>query len=471
MAKNQSNNFTGKIPPQAKELEAAILGACLIEKTAFSETQTLISAECFYTDAFKSIYRAMAALSLTNRPIDCLTVCDELRASNELTAIGGEHEIFRLTNHVVSSAHLQAHCRIVKEKYILREIIRLSSDLINGAYESGAEGLEMLEMAEKSITELSGQLSGGGMLPIDKVLVDAFRQVNAWRERPDKGQVTGIPTGNRRLDMVTRGWQNGDLIILAARPSTGKTAMALSLIKHAGIHCAENGGSVALFSLEMPADRIILRLMAAASKIWLMKIQTGNLTEEDMRTLYTDGVKLLAKLPIKFGETRNQTLASIKSQCREMKRKGDLKLVIIDYLQLIRTERIQGQSREQQVSYISSELKSLALELQIPVIALSQLSREVEKRSNPEPVMSDLRESGGIENDADLIIFLYRYLETEIMNNAELENKVRLKIGKQRDGMLDRFDVNFYGEIQMFEEIKETENKINGYRPISAETF
>lgn len=459
----------GKIPPQAKDLEEAILGGILLEKDAFDTVNSMLRPDCFYVDGHQCIFKAMQQLAAKSQPIDSLTVEEELRKAGQLEIIGGPFFLKRLTSSVVSSANIEAHCRIVLQKFIQREIIRISGELISTAYEDACDPMELLEEAEQQLTGINSSLSFGDMLPIDTVLVQAIQQIEEWRNRPDKSEVTGIRTGNKRLDMVTRGWQPGDFIIIAARPSVGKTAFALNIVKAAGEHLKEKGGTVAIFSLEMAAVRLILRMLAATSQVWLMKIQTGNLTEADMKQIYRDGVQVMSRLGVLFDDKQSLTVAKLKNKCRKMKRKNKLGLVVIDYLQLMTPEERNGRNREQEISKISRDIKNLAQELSIPIIALSQLSREVEKRSGTEPQPSDLRESGSLEQDADLILFLYNYTDAEKAENRELENRVRVKIGKQRDGMLDKFDIGFEGTIQRFTEISQLETGLNSnWKPVSS---
>lgn len=458
----------GKVPPQAKDVEEIILGCIMMVPDAYDTVNTMLRPECFYVEAHQRIYKAIQGLAAKSQPIDILTVTEELRTREELEMVGGPYYVTKITNSVASSAHIEAHCRIVLQKFIKREIIRISGELIGDAYEDASDPFELLEEAEKQISGINSALSFGDMISIDNVLVKAITQINDWRNRQDKSEVTGIRTGTKRLDMLTRGWQPGDFIIIAARPSVGKTAFALKVLKAAADHVKERKGTVAFWSLEMVVVRIVLRMLASQSKVWLLKIQTGNLTDEDMRHIYATGVQVLSQLGIWFDDKPGLTIPKLKSKARKLKKKENLQLIIIDYLQLISSSNSKA-IREQQVSEISRDIKSLALELNIPIIALSQLSREIEKRSDPEPQPSDLRESGSLEQDADTIIFLYDYSKAEKDENADLNNRRRVKVAKNRDGMLDIFDVKFEGTIQLFSEIEEIESHFpsGNWRPVS----
>lgn len=458
----------GKVPPQAKELEEAILGAVMIQKGAFDEVSSLLKPESFYVDAHQLIFRAMQSLNLKGQPLDILTVSEELRAREDLDLVGGNYYVTKLTNSVVSASNIVSHAKIVMQKFIQREVIRISGELIREAYEDACEPFELLEKADEEMTAITSSVTSSDMKPIDHFLVKALQQVENWRQRPDKSSVTGISTGNSHLDKLTRGWQNGDLIIVAARPSVGKTAFALNILTKAADQLSKSGSCVAMWSLEMSAVRLVLRMLAAKSEIWLMKIQTGNLSESDMKMLYQKGVQHLARLGIMLDDKPGLSIAKLKSKARQLKRKNNLGMIVIDYLQLMTPDEKKGGNREQEISKISRELKTLAQELEIPIIALSQLSREVEKRPDSEPRLSDLRESGAIEQDADMIMFLYGYSFADISHNADLENIRRIKLAKNREGMLDIFDVRFDGNIQLFTEISNLETGLpSNWRPVS----
>lgn len=467
----------GKVPPQAKTIEEAVLGAILNIRDTYDTVAAILKPDCFYVEAHQHIFLAMQRLANKSQPIDILTVAEELRAMEKLEVVGGAYYVTQLTNSVVSSAHTQSHARIVLQKYIQREVIRVSSELIAQAYEDGADAIELLNDASNQLSAITDNMSFGEMVSIDNVLVKAIQQIEKYREeneqRKDGLMVTGVPSGFTDLDMATRGWQPGDLIIIAARPSIGKTAFALNLLKNAADYLKNHkSGSVAMWSLEMKNVRLVFRLLAAASEVWLTKLQTGKMTEEDMRQLYKNGVQKLAELQVFFDEQPGLTIQKLKTKARKLKRKNELQLIIIDYLQLMTPDENSRGNREQEISKISRELKKLAQELDVPIIALSQLSREVEKRQSGKPQLSDLRESGAIEQDADMVMFLYGSSESEIEqarqqgNYDEVKNKRFVSIAKQRDGMLVTVETNFKGDLQLFEKIN-TSGLGSNWKPVS----
>lgn len=448
----------GKVPPQAKDMEEAILGAIMMEKDAFDAANEVMKAEMFYVEAHQRIYTAMCRLANKSQPIDTLTVAEELRAMEELEMVGGPYYVTKLTNHVVSSANLQAHARIVFQKYVQRQIIKVSGEMIQNAYEDSADPFELLDEAEQALNSLSEAMSFGDMVPIDAVIVKALKQIEEWRQLDTT--ITGVPSGFDELDKATRGWQNGDLIIIAARPSVGKTALALNIVRNAAMRFLQNhqqkkikARSVAVWSLEMKAMMLVLRMLAAESTELLYRIQTGRLDETAMKNIYAKGVQMLARLNIFFDDNPGLTLAKLRAKARKMKKKNELGLIVVDYMQLMTPDERSG-TREQEVSKISRGLKNLAQELNVPIIALSQLSREVEKRTGHQrkPQLSDLRESGSLEQDADVVIFLWGPTEEEIAQDAELLSKRYVRIAKQRNGVLIKVDLNFKDDIQLFTE-------------------
>lgn len=470
----------GKVPPQAKEIEQAILGAIMVQRDAYDTVAANLKPECFYVDAHQKVYQAIQRLSGKSQPIDVLTVEEELRAAGELDNVGGSYYITQLTNSVVSAAHIESHSRIVIQKYIQREIIRISGELIADAYEDGADALEMLDRAESELASVTQTLSFSDMVAVEKVLVDTIRHIEQNRALYEQNGgigITGVPSGFKELDGATRGWQPGDLIILAARPSVGKTAFALSLARNAAKYLADNGGgSVAFWSLEMKNSRLMMRMLAAEAEIWLTKMQTGKMSKADMEQLYKNGIKTIARLGIFFDEQPGLTMQKLKAKARKLKRKNKLKIIFIDYLQLMTPEGRTG-NREQEISSISRGLKLLAQELEVPIVALSQLSREIEKRTNNKPQLSDLRESGAIEQDADLVMFLYGASEAQKEqaktdgNILEVMNRKYATIAKQRDGMLVTVELNFKGDFQKFEEAANLAPEPYGssWRPVTKE--
>jgi replicative DNA helicase len=449
--KNELTQFM-KLPPQANDVEVAVLGAILLESTAFELVSSYLNPLSFYAERHQKIYRAIENLKKQHTPIDIITVVEELKRSNDLESVGGAYEVVKLTNAVVSSANIEAHAKIVCEKAIMRNLIKASSEIINAAYEEGSDVFELLEYAENSIKKIGDSTVQGGMIGINSVIVDAIKKVSEWRL--NDSTLTGIPTGFPELDRATRGWQNGDLIVIAARPSGGKTAMALNLIRNAALN-DKKPTVVAAWSLEMKSTFLVLRMLAAESEIILHKIQTGRLSDDEMEKLISKGADVLSRAQIYFDENSFVTMKSLKAKARRLKKQNNLGLIVIDYLQLMSGEASKG-NREQEISTISRELKNLAQELDVPIIALSQLSREGAKNVSWEvaPPPSALRESGAIEQDADVIIMLWGANEQEQAQDPYLEGKRKIRIVKQRNGVLLTLELDFRSEIQLFESIK-----------------
>jgi len=445
----------GKVPPQARELEEAVLGAIMLEKNAFDSVAEILKPECFYVDSHQRIFRSMQALAQKSQPIDILTVVEELRSREELEIIGGPYYVTRLTNAVVSSANIEAHSRIILQKFIQRELIRVSGEIIGDAYEDSTDVFDLLDEAESKLFEITNNHLRKNFDTIDSVLVKTIQRIEDLRHKQE--DITGIPSGFPSLDRVTYGWQNTDLIILAARPSVGKTSFALNLARNAALH-ASKPTPVAVFSLEMSAGQLVQRILAAESEIWLEKIARGKLEEHEMKQLYARGIQRLAQAPIFIDDTPALNIFELRAKCRRLKNKHNIGLVIIDYLQLMSgTGENRNTNREQEISNISRNLKGLSKELNIPIIALSQLSREVEKRKegNKMPQLSDLRESGAIEQDADMVMFLYRPEYYDITANEMGESnkgETHVRIAKHRNGSLETIKLRALLHIQKFVE-------------------
>jgi replicative DNA helicase len=442
----------GKIPPQAKDLEEAILGAIMLEKTAFDIVVEILKPECFYVEAHQKIYRAMQGLAIKSLPIDLLTVVEELKLREDLEIVGGPYAVTKLTNSVVSSANIESHARIVLQKFIQRELIRISGEIITDAYEDSADVFDMLDDAEGKLFEITNNHLRKNFDDIETVLVKTINRIEEMRNRQD--DITGVPTGFPTLDKVTYGWQPTDLIILAARPSVGKTAFALNLARAAALSQGKPTG-VAFFSLEMSSSQLVQRILSAESEIWLEKIARGRLEEHEMKQLYKKGIEKLSKAPIYIDDSAALNIFELRAKCRRLKNKHNIGIIIIDYLQLMSGSADRNSNREQEISKISRDLKGLAKELQVPIIALSQLSREVEKRKEGAkiPQLSDLRESGAIEQDADMVMFLYRPDYYEIGQNEMGEStkgETYVKIAKHRNGSLETIKLKALLHIQKF---------------------
>ncbi len=445
----------GKVPPQAKDLEEAVLGAIMLEKPAFDNVVEILKPECFYVDAHQRIFRSMQSLANKSQPIDILTVAEELRSKDELEMVGGAYYVTKLTNAVVSSANIEAHARIILQKFIQRELIRISGEIIGDAFEDTTDVFDLLDDAESKLFEITNNHLRKNFDTIDSVLVKTIQRIEDLRHKNE--DVTGVPSGFSHLDRITYGWQNTDLIILAARPAVGKTAFALNLARNAAMHPSKPT-PVALFSLEMSAGQLVQRILAAESEIWLEKIARGKLEEHEMKQLYAKGIQKLAQAPLFIDDTPALNIFELRAKCRRLKNKHNIGMIIIDYLQLMSgTGENRNANREQEISNISRNLKGLAKELNVPIIALSQLSRAVEQRGAKEgsrvPQLSDLRESGAIEQDADMVMFLYRPEYYEVTTNAEGENikgLTEVKIAKHRNGMLDTVKLKALLHIQKF---------------------
>src|SRR5215208_677113 len=448
----------GKVPPQAKDLEEAVLGAIMLEKGAFDAVIEILKPECFYVDSHQRIFKAMQGLAHKSQPIDILTVVEELRTREELDLVGGPYYVTKLTNAVVSSANIEAHSRIILQKFIQRELIRISGEIISDAYEDSTDVFDLLDQAESKIYEVTSTHLRNNYETIDSVLVKTIQRIEDLRHKNE--DISGVPSGFASLDRVTYGWQMTDLIILAARPSVGKTAMALNLARNAALHPSKPT-PVAVFSLEMSAGQLVQRVLAAESEIWLEKISRGKLEEHEMKQLYARGIQRLAQAPLFIDDTPALNIFELRAKCRRLKNANNISLIIIDYLQLMSgTGENRNGNREQEISNISRSLKSLAKELQVPIIALSQLSRAVESRKegNKMPQLSDLRESGAIEQDADMVMFLYRPEYYDITANEMGESnkgETHVRIAKHRNGSLETIKLRALLHIQKFTEMDE----------------
>jgi replicative DNA helicase len=449
-----SNVMYGKVPPQAKELEEAVLGAIMLEKDRLSDVlEILPSPDCFYVDAHQRIYAAIKRLPEKGLVVDLLTVTEELRKSDELDLIGGPYFLTKLTMSVVSSAHVIVHARIVMEKYIQRELIKISGDIITTAYEDKTDVFDLMDKAEADLFEISNNFLRKNYSSMQDILVETIEQVTKARE--EKDDITGVPSGFDSLDAITGGWQPSDLIILAARPAVGKTAFALNLAMNAAMHPTKPRG-VAIFSLEMGNTQIAKRMLSCVTQVRLENISRGKLEDYEFAQM-TKRMEPLVKAPIFIDDQAGLNIFELRAKCRRLKTKNDIGMIIIDYLQLMQGSDKAG-NREQEISKISRELKMLAKELHVPVLALSQLSRAVETRGGDKgkiPQLSDLRESGAIEQDADMVMFIYRPEYHGITNDESgqaFDGETHINIAKHRNGRLDTVKLKAILEYQQFVE-------------------
>lgn len=445
----------GKIPPQSRELEEAVLGAVMLERAAFDTVINILKPECFYVEAHQHIFKAIVQLNADSKPIDLLTVVEELKGMELLEAVGGPYYISKLTNAVVSAANIEAHARIVQEKFIQRELIRISSEIITEAYDDSTDVFELLDSAEQKLFEIANDQLKKEFDTLEKSVMETLNRIDEMRARNE--DITGVPSGFPTLDKTTYGWQKSDLIILAARPSVGKTAFALNLARNAAMHPTKPT-PVAVFSLEMSSSQLVQRILSAESEIWLEKISRGRMEDHEMKQLYKKGIEPLANAKMFIDDSAALNIFELRAKCRRLKSIHNVGLIIIDYLQLMSgSSDNRNSNREQEISTISRNLKQLAKELQVPIIALSQLSREVEKRKDSQkvPQLSDLRESGAIEQDADMVMFLYRPDYYDITTNdmgEDTKGDVYVKIAKHRNGSLENIKLKAKLYIQKFEE-------------------
>ncbi len=460
-----SSLIYGKVPPQAKDLEEAVLGAIMLEKSAFDTAVEILRPECFYVEAHQAIFKAMRELSDKSMPIDLLTVTEEMKIAGELEMIGGPYYLTRLTNMVSSTANMEAHARIVLQKFIQRELIRISGEIIKDAFEDSTDVFDLMDEAEQKLYEITDNHLRKNYTNIGDVLKQTLERIEMLRESDE--DISGVPSGYNHMDSITKGWQPTDLVILAARPSVGKTAFALNLALNAATDPVKPTAS-AIFSLEMSAGQIVQRMLSMKSEVLLERISSGKLEEYEMKQLMVKGIEPLSETSLFIDDTPALNMFELRAKCRRLKHKNNLGLVIIDYLQLMTGTSGRNTNREQEISKISRDLKGLAKELELPVIALSQLSREVEKRrdGNKMPMLSDLRESGAIEQDADMVLFLYRpeYHDQDTDEMGEsIKGLTQIKIAKHRNGKLATVNYKAQLDIQRFEEIEDTEGGYGGY--------
>jgi replicative DNA helicase len=444
----------GKLPPQARELEEAVLGAIMLEKSAFDTIAELLRPECFYVDAHQRIFKAFQDLANKSLPIDMLTVVEELKLKEELEETGGPYYITKLTNAVVSAANIQAHASIILQKFIQRELIRISGEIIAEAYEDSTDVFDLLDTSESKMFDITNNYLKQNYDDIGNALAKAINRIDEMRTKTE--DISGVPSGFSLLDRVTYGWQPTDLIILAARPSMGKTAFALNLARNAALSPIKKTG-VGIFSLEMSASQLVQRILSAESEIPLEKIARGKLADHEYQQLHTKGVKRLEEASIFIDDTAALNIFEFRAKARRLVNTHKVGLIIIDYLQLMSGSGDRNTNREQEISNISRSLKALAKELGIPIIALSQLSRAVETRKeNKMPQLSDLRESGAIEQDADMVMFLYRpeYYENYANEHGEsTRGETHVRIAKHRNGTLETIKLRSLLHIQKFEDM------------------
>ncbi|WP_374017809.1 replicative DNA helicase [Paenibacillus thiaminolyticus] len=434
--------FVDRIPPQNLEAEQAVLGAILLQSEALITAMERIQPEDFYDPAHQMIYEAMIELGEENQPVDLVTLTAKLQAKQQLEDVGRISYLTKLANAVPTAANVDYYAQIIEEKSMMRRLIRTATQIVSEGYSGGEDVSGLLSDAERRILEISNRRSSSGFIAIKDVLMDVYERVEFLSEH--QGGTTGIPSGFPDLDKMTSGFQRSDLIIVAARPSVGKTAFALNIAQNVGVRAKE---TVAIFSLEMSASQLVQRMICAESNVDAGRLRTGQLEDDDWEKL-TMSIAALSEAEVYIDDTPGVTVADIRAKCRRLKKERGLGMILIDYLQLIHGRGKPGENRQQEVSEISRTLKQIARELEVPVIALSQLSRGVEQRQDKRPMMSDLRESGSIEQDADIVAFLYR--DDYYNQDTEKKNIIEIIIAKQRNGPVGTVELVFLKNFNKF---------------------
>ena len=439
----------GKVPPQARSLEEAVLGALMIDKDAVAIIIDILQSASFYEERHQKIFKAISLLFEQSSPIDLLTTTEQLKKNGDLELIGGPYYLVELTNRIASSANVEYHARIIAQKFIQRELIRVSTETINLAYEDTTDVFDLLDRSEQNLFSITEGSMSRGVMGMSTLMNLALKQIEELSKKEDG--LTGVPSGFTALDRLTSGWQPSDLVILAARPGMGKTSLTLAITRNAAV---DFGKPVAFFSLEMSSVQLVNRLIALETEIPSEKLRKGQLEQFEWQQLHS-GIAKLSNVPIFLDDTPGLSIFELRAKCRRLKMQHDIQLIIIDYLQLMTAggENKNG-NREQEIANISRSLKGLAKELNVPVIALAQLSRAVEVRGGSKrPQLSDLRESGSIEQDADIVGFIYRpeyygILEDEDGNN--LKGIGEIIIAKHRNGALDSVRLKWDGQYAKF---------------------
>jgi len=460
MAKQTPGNRTvisqlpdlGKVPPQAIDMEEAVLGAIMLEKEAVIAILDILKPESFYKEAHRKIFKAISDLSMREYPVDLYTVTEELKNHNELESAGGPVYLTQLTSKVVSAANVDYHARIVAQKYIQRELIRVSTEIQSRSFDDSIDVTDLLDFSENALFQVAEGNIKREVAPINAVIKEAIKEIEEAGKREDA--LVGIPSGFTRLDRLTSGWQKSELIIIAARPSMGKTALALSMARNMAV---DHGKMVAIFSCEMSSIQLVNRLIISETDIPGDKIRNGRLSEEEWKQL-DNRIKKLIQAPIFIDDTPAISIFELRAKCRRLMAQHKLDIVIVDYLQLMSGPENAG-SREQEVSNISRSLKSIAKELNVPIIALSQLNRSVEMRGGSKrPLLSDLRESGAIEQDADMVVFIHRQEKFGVPafeDGSSTKGIAEIILAKNRNGPVDDVKLRFREEKAQFVDLDE----------------
>ena len=443
----------GKIPPQAIDLEEVVLGAMMIDKKGVDEVIDILSPDAFYKDAHKHIFEAIFKLFENSEPVDLLTVSSQLKKDAKLDLVGGDFYLISLTQRVSSSAHIEFHARIILQKYIQRSLIKISNEIIEEAYDETKDVFDLLDNAEAKLYEVTQGNVKKSTETAQSLVIQAKKKIE---EISNKEGLSGIPSGFTKLDKLTSGWQPSDLIIVAARPGMGKTALTLTMARNIAVN---SNIPVAFFSLEMSSVQLITRLISSETGLSSEKLRTGRLEKHEWEQLNVK-VKTLEKAPLFIDDTPSLSIFDLRAKARRLASQYGIKMIVIDYLQLMTAGGSQkGGNREQEISTISRNLKALAKELNVPVIALSQLSRAVETRGGSKrPLLSDLRESGAIEQDADIVSFIYRpeYYKIDEWDDEDrspTEGQGEFIVAKHRNGGLDNIRLKFIGHLGKFDNL------------------
>lgn len=461
--KKKEESVYAKLPPQATELEDAVLGALMLEKDAYSAVCDTLSPDCFYKETNKLIYEAMLELVAEQDPIDMLTVQQKLHQQGKLEEVGGAYHIAKLTANVTSSVHVEYHARILAQKALARQIINYSTEIMKLAYDESMDVDDVVQRAESELFKISNNSLKKDFVGIGDVVTEAIRRIEDAGKRPEG--LSGIASGFHALDKITSGWQRSDLVIIAARPAMGKTAFVLSMAKN----IAERGVPIAVFSLEMSNIQLTNRLLVNATEIPAEKIKNGKLEPQEWERLNRLS-RPLETMHIFLDDSAGLSIMELNTKARRLVKDHGVKLIIIDYLQLMNASGMKFGSREQEVSMISRSLKQLAKELDIPVIALSQLNRGVEKTEDKRPGLADLRESGAIEQDADMVLFIHRpeyYKITEDAQGNDLRGIAQIIIAKHRNGAVGDVNLRFVSQLARFQNLEDEFESSVGSAPTS----
>ncbi|MGA1248986.1 MAG: replicative DNA helicase [Candidatus Kapaibacteriota bacterium] len=445
-----AEGMPGKIPPHSIEAEMAVIGAMLIDRAAIPKVIEILKLDAFYKEAHRIMYKGILGLFNRGVDVDITTLTEELRRIGELDAVGGSYAIIEVTAMVPTAANVEHYARIVLERYIKRSLISVAGNILVSAYDDTTDALEEVDAAEAKIFEIAEQRLGKSFVSLKELAIETFNFITSMREKEMQSGISGVPSGFTKLDDILGGFQTGDLIIIAARPSMGKTAFALSIARNVAV---EYNLPVAFFSIEMAANQLMIRLLSAEARVNAHDIRTNRLQKTEMAKI-TTSIDSLTHSPLLIDDSATLTVMEIRAKCRRLKAEHDVQLIIVDYLQFVSPPK--AESREREISIISRTLKQIAKELKIPVIALSQLNRGVEARADKRPMLSDLRESGSIEQDADVVMFVNRPEQYGILtweDGSSTEGTAEIIIAKQRNGPVGDIRLAYLKSYARFENL------------------